>query len=267
VATEVREIDLHYQRQHKDAAYPYDFLSTALFMKTPRYFIPFRSLYSRNISNLMMAGRNFSCSHVALGGPRVMNTCGQMGAATGYAAALIKKHKTTPRGIYESHMEELVSRGRPEPARGAWIDTAPRRALDIERPADGLNRVRGRFPVSAVPGEFAAAVRIVPERGKADVPGRAYTFKANMPVEVYLSVHARGDVALPDGWETTGLKVVHALSEDFVVRRRFPAGTVMIPGHGGMTGNSYGFPHLAFILPAGHEPAEGLVISDALFAE
>jgi len=29
------------------------------------YNIPYRSLYSRNISNLFLAGRNISCSHVA----------------------------------------------------------------------------------------------------------------------------------------------------------------------------------------------------------
>lgn len=55
----------------------------------------------------MMAGRCFSCSHIGLGGPRVMNTCGQMGVATGYAAALCKKHLTSPRGIAKNHLREL----------------------------------------------------------------------------------------------------------------------------------------------------------------
>jgi uncharacterized ferredoxin-like protein len=55
----------------------------------------------------MMAGRCFSCSHVGLGGPRVMKTTGQMGIATGTAAALCKKYKTDPRGIYEKHIAEL----------------------------------------------------------------------------------------------------------------------------------------------------------------
>ena len=55
----------------------------------------------------MMAGRCFSCSHIGLGGPRVMRTTGQMGIATGYAAALCIEHKTTPRGIYEKHLLQL----------------------------------------------------------------------------------------------------------------------------------------------------------------
>jgi hypothetical protein len=85
-----------------------DFLSKALFRGTGGlYHIPFRSLYSRDIANLMMAGRDFSCSHIGLCGPRVMKTCGQMGIATGYAAALCKKHNTTPREVGKRHITEL----------------------------------------------------------------------------------------------------------------------------------------------------------------
>ena len=106
VVEETREIDVHVQKTYWKGE-PYDYLSHALFMKTPKYYIPFRSLYSKNIPNLMMAGRCFSCSHVGLGGPRVMKTTGQMGIATGTAAALCKKYKTDPRGIYEKHIVEL----------------------------------------------------------------------------------------------------------------------------------------------------------------
>lgn len=107
VVEEQRDIDVHYQQVLANGKY--DFLSTALFMKVKTYYIPFRCLYSKNISNLMMAGRCFSCSHIGLGGPRVMNTTGQMGVATGYAAALCKKHGKDPRGIYKDHIEELKS--------------------------------------------------------------------------------------------------------------------------------------------------------------
>ena len=108
VVEEKRDIDVHYQQVlAKEKKCQYDFLSTALFMKTGLYYIPFRCLYSKNISNLMMAGRCFSCSHVGLGGPRVMNTTGQMGIANGYAAALCKKYNTDPLGVYKNHIEEL----------------------------------------------------------------------------------------------------------------------------------------------------------------
>ncbi len=52
------------------------------------YTIPLRSLYSRNIGNLLFAGRNISASHVAFASTRVMATCAVMGQAIGTAAAL-----------------------------------------------------------------------------------------------------------------------------------------------------------------------------------
>ncbi|MDK1030030.1 MAG: FAD-dependent oxidoreductase, partial [Anaerolineae bacterium] len=105
VVEEIRDIDVHYQRAL--VGDPRDFLSVALYRAVPRYYVPFRCLYSRNIDNLMMAGRCFSCSHIGLGGPRVMNTCGQMGIATGYAASLCKKYSTSPRGIYTNYITQL----------------------------------------------------------------------------------------------------------------------------------------------------------------
>jgi hypothetical protein len=106
VVMEKRNIDVHYQLIEADSAKP-DFLSEALYYKVDHYYIPYRSLYSRNIKNLLMAGRCFSCSHIGLGGPRVMHTTGQMGVAVGYAASLCKKYSTNPRGIYNDHLEEL----------------------------------------------------------------------------------------------------------------------------------------------------------------
>jgi hypothetical protein len=106
VAMEERDVDVHYQQNIKDPSQP-DFLSEAMFYKVDHYYIPYRCLYSKNIKNLFMAGRCFSASHVGLGGPRVMNTTGQMGVAVGYAASLCKKYDTNPRGIYQSHIKEL----------------------------------------------------------------------------------------------------------------------------------------------------------------
>ena len=45
------------------------------------YHIPFRCLYSKNVRNLMFAGRNISATHVAFGTTRVMATCAVMGEA------------------------------------------------------------------------------------------------------------------------------------------------------------------------------------------
>ncbi|MBB3699924.1 FAD-dependent oxidoreductase [Flammeovirga yaeyamensis] len=71
------------------------------------YEIPFRSLYSKNINNLMFSGRNISQTHIALSSTRVMATCALMGQATGTAASMCIKKKTSPRGIYQKYMNDL----------------------------------------------------------------------------------------------------------------------------------------------------------------
>ncbi len=69
--------------------------------------IPYRTLYSKNIRNLFMAGRCHSATQLAFAGTRVMRPMCATGQAAGTAAALAHKHKTTPRGVYEKHLFEL----------------------------------------------------------------------------------------------------------------------------------------------------------------
>ena len=76
-------------------------------IRLPLYNIPLRSLYSRNIGNLLFAGRNISASHVAFGSTRVMATCSVMGQAVGTAAALCARHRCTPRLITRDRISEL----------------------------------------------------------------------------------------------------------------------------------------------------------------
>lgn len=54
-----------------------------------------------------MAGRDISCTHVALGTVRVMRTTGMMGEVVGMAAALCIKNGCLPRGVYQHHLPEL----------------------------------------------------------------------------------------------------------------------------------------------------------------
>jgi len=101
-------IDLHYPDPKNSQYFPgEEFRSIAKYAQIKPYPIPYRCLYSRNISNLMMAGRCISVTHIALGTVRVMRTGGMMGELIGMAASLCKKHNTTPRGVYEDHMAEL----------------------------------------------------------------------------------------------------------------------------------------------------------------
>ena len=71
------------------------------------YWAPYRCLYSRNIGNLFMAGRDISVTNDGLGPVRVMRTCGMMGEIVGKAAAICVAQKTTPRGVYQEHLAEL----------------------------------------------------------------------------------------------------------------------------------------------------------------
>ncbi len=70
------------------------------------YGIPYRSLYSRNIDNLMFAGRNASCTHTAMSSTRVMGTGSSMGQAVGTAAALAVQKGILPAGMTD-HMKQL----------------------------------------------------------------------------------------------------------------------------------------------------------------
>ena len=71
---------MHYPDPKNTEHFPgEEFRSIAEFRHVKPYAIPYRCLYSRNVANLWMAGRNISVTHVALGTVRVMRTGGMMG--------------------------------------------------------------------------------------------------------------------------------------------------------------------------------------------
>lgn len=69
------------------------------------YNISLGALYSKNVSNLMMAGRNISNTHVAFSSTRVMATCSAIGQAVGTAAAQCVSSKLTPRRLRADQSE------------------------------------------------------------------------------------------------------------------------------------------------------------------
>ena len=75
-------------------------------VKVP-YQIPFRCLYSRNVPNLMFAGRNISATHMAMSSTRVMATCAVIGQAAGTGAALAISKKCAPAEVTVLHMDQL----------------------------------------------------------------------------------------------------------------------------------------------------------------
>lgn len=99
-------IDLHYPYKLKDFNGE-PFRAYAETRPIDPYPVPYRCLYSRNIENLFMAGRDISVTHVALGTVRVMRTGGMMGEVVGMAASLCRKYDVLPRDIYKIYLEEL----------------------------------------------------------------------------------------------------------------------------------------------------------------
>jgi len=94
-------IDLHAPKGIFDPGYP----NIQEYIEP--YSIPFRSLYSKNIDNLMFAGRHISASHVALGSTRVMNTIATCAQAIGTAAALCLEYDLSPRELGKQKIVEL----------------------------------------------------------------------------------------------------------------------------------------------------------------
>ena len=118
----IRQQDLVEQRRHADAVsfggwaidlHPSDGVFSAQpgcqqWHSKGVYQIPYRTMYSRNITNLFLAGRIISASHIAFGSTRVMGTCAHGGQAVGMAAAICAKQKLQPRDLLAApRMKEL----------------------------------------------------------------------------------------------------------------------------------------------------------------
>lgn len=101
-------IDLHYPDPSNSRFFPgMEFKSVCTQTPCPFYPVPYRCLYSRNVSNLFMAGRDISVSHVALGTVRVMRTCAMLGEVVGLAASVCHRYGCLPGDVYPEHFESL----------------------------------------------------------------------------------------------------------------------------------------------------------------
>ena len=141
--------------------------NATLFHAAPSpYGIPFRALYSRNVPNLLCAGRNISATHVAMSSTRVMATCALAGQAVGTAAALCLRAGRLPGDIRGDRLRELqnqlmdddvwlpgVVRRIAAPTREA--DLAVSNGADAEVLRSGEDRSRGEKPAywSGRPGD------------------------------------------------------------------------------------------------------------------
>jgi hypothetical protein len=89
------------------------------------YDIPYRSLYSQDVTNLLFAGRNISATHVAFGSTRVMATCGTQGQAAGTAAHLLAGRGGPARDLPVTELQRTLLR-----------EDAPLVGVTVDDPAD-----------------------------------------------------------------------------------------------------------------------------------
>ena len=99
--------DSRYSKGHEGDEFIAGFTHGEGYTYVGPYWVPYRCLYSRNIGNLFMAGRNISVTHEALGAVRVMKTTGAMGEIVGMAAAICERYDCGPREVYSRHLDEL----------------------------------------------------------------------------------------------------------------------------------------------------------------
>ncbi len=117
------------------------------------YNIAFEALYSTNIDNLMMAGRNISNSHVAFTSTRVMATCACTGQAIGTAAALCASKKIPPPELRKHHIGELQQRLLRDDQSIRAVGNQDR--LDLARTAkiSASSHLEGADPIHVIDGE------------------------------------------------------------------------------------------------------------------
>lgn len=117
-----RSIDLHLPDSINSVRFPgKEYKAVTIHRYIYSYAVPYRCLYSRNIDNLFMAGRNISTTHIGMGTTRVMRTTGMMGEVVGMAASLAYKNHVSPRGVYQKYLPELkamMREGAGKPAEG-----------------------------------------------------------------------------------------------------------------------------------------------------
>jgi len=101
-------IDIHYPEPVNQETFGEAFRSFAYHRGMPAACpVPYRCLYSKDVSNLFIGGRLVSTSHVAFSAIRVMRTLGMLGEVAGLAASICKKYGCMPRDVYTHYLSEL----------------------------------------------------------------------------------------------------------------------------------------------------------------
>jgi hypothetical protein len=186
-----------------------------IFNPTPSpYGIPYRSLYSEAVPNLMLAGRCHSASFMAHSSTRVMGTCAAMGQAVGTAGVLAVQRGCDPAGVLP-HVKELQQMLLRDDCYLPWVPfehaAVMRKAKlscsqgDPEPLRDGFTRQVGDDPHcwTARPGDWAAYEWDSPQ----PVAEAAVFLDSDLEHEITLTnLHERSEPyglpnVLPRSWE------------------------------------------------------------------
>jgi hypothetical protein len=209
------------------------------------YGIPYRSLYSRNVDNLMFAGRDASCSHAAMSSTRVMGTCMTMGQAVGTAAAMAVQRGLLPREVND-HIDALQQTLLDDDSYLPWVRqaypplTAEARLTasqgDPEPVRDGVNRPVGDWmhrwacrPGDSLTYRFG---------GPQPVTHATLILDSGLDQNVAMSYHQRDDqlthvpAVVPQAFRIEGLRdgtwqVVERVTDNYRRHRRFPIGETL----------------------------------------
>lgn len=225
------KIDLHLPNPAYQPGFEGDeFISKAFYTDyKPPYWIPYRCLYSRNINNLFMAGRDISVTHQALGAVRVMRTGGMMGEVVGMATALCRQYHCTPRGLFQNYLDELkqaLGYVAPSPP-PAWLGN-PGRNLALQAGVAVSSTYRDNYkPAYLNDGRADTRDNDARWLSRASTDPHSVTFTWARPVEVNAA-------CIVSGWSSGG--TASDPIADFHIEKKTPSGWQAVAGSA-VTGN------------------------------
>ncbi len=208
-------LDVHHPRGiYSGPEGPFDYNA-----HVPIHTIPYRCLYSRNIENLMFAGRDMSVTHVALGSVRVQSTLATCGQAAGTAAAMCLTRHQTPRELGRTGIHDLQQQLL------KMDQTIP--GVFNEDPAD-LARAATATASSEMASQRFTKENVLVNDVFEMTTSRAMSFRT--PIEqniesvfVYMASHRREPVSM-----TMGLRTA-ASGDDFSAAEDLATATAMVP--------------------------------------
>ncbi|MFW5859654.1 MAG: FAD-dependent oxidoreductase [Planctomycetota bacterium] len=180
------------------------------------YGIPYRCLVSRNVRNLLFAGRTISASHAAMSTTRVMATCALLGQAAGTAAALCCARGCEPAQLYPTGIAALQAalmdddvwlpgRARAtDPLAEAATCSAPVLCSGHDRPVNGDSQAWCGNVGSPVTFRWSApqpiaGLRLVCDSDLGDNKRMPFRYPATLAVPACLLRDARVEIDTGDG--------------------------------------------------------------------